>query len=86
MSNNSKMLTEKTRIRDNRKKINNNFQNEIEVRKKKCVYNFELPKIQSDMEMRDIRTKILPNYERSETHEDLMDLDKFEQKMKRKFR
>ena len=50
------------------------------------MYNFELPKIQSDVEMRDVRTKILPTYERNETVEDLKDLDRFERQLQRKFR
>jgi hypothetical protein len=40
LSNNSKMITEKTRIRDNRKKINRRFQEDIDDRKKKCMYVF----------------------------------------------
>ena len=47
VSNNSKIITEKTRIRDNRQRINCDFINGIEERKKNSVYNFELPKISS---------------------------------------
>ena len=70
------MLTEKTRIRDNRKKINNEFRNGIEERKKNSLYHFELPKIQSDMDLsyEYFKRKILPNYGRPETADELKDL------------
>ena len=82
------MITEKTRIRDNRKRINHEFSKNLEERKKASLYNFELPKIQSDMDggYDQYRKKILPLNIRPETADELKDLDHFEKNHKKKFR
>ena len=40
MSNNSKLITEKTRIRNNRDKMNSSFRNSLDKRKKSTPFAF----------------------------------------------
>lgn len=80
------MLTEKTRIRDNRKKTNQRFQEDINQRKKKCLHVFELPKIQSEMEMTKKIDKVEGLSCQKKESEELGGLDSFERNLKKKFR
>ena len=85
ISKNSQLITEKSRIRGNRDKMSLSFKKNLEQRKKTSLYNFELPKLQSELITGYRPKKILPSTTVS-SMEELQDLDDFELKLRKKFK